>query len=122
MKAVELARLVYETRRKYFLGWRDYVRKIEEIAVKELGEAEVYVFGSIVKGQAHPALSDIDVLIVSSNAPKDNVQRAKIIAKILKELGPFNPFEIHLASPTELEWYKRFVDKLLRVVQTEEAD
>ena len=112
MRAFEMARLVYERRKRYFEDWESYARRIKEIAEEILGEAKVYVFGSIVEGNAHPALSDIDVLIVSPRLPKSNEQRAKIIAEIKRRLGPFNPFEIHLATPGELEWYRRFTSKL----------
>lgn len=115
MRTIEFVKRVYEERKRYFDDWKRYTLKIKEVAMRELGEAEVYVFGSLVEGEVHPALSDIDILIVSSNAALSNDGRAKIIAKIRRELGALNPFEIHLASPKEFEWYRNFVSKLVRV-------
>ena len=65
MRAIDLAKLVYEKRKKFFDNWRYYVEKIKEFAEAELGEVEVYVFSSVVRGEAHPVPSDIDVLMVS---------------------------------------------------------
>ena len=112
MKAVELAKLVYRKRKVYFENWRAYVRRIKEIVEEELGEAEVYVFGSILKGEAHPALSDVDVLVVSRNAPRSNDERARIIARIKRELGELNPFEIHIVTQQEYKWYRKFIDRI----------
>jgi len=42
--------------------WLYYARKIKVPVEKELGEVTVYVFGSVAKGEAHPALSDIDII------------------------------------------------------------
>ena len=112
MRAIELARLVYEKCKEYFDNGRLYAKRIKEIAREALGEAEVYVFGSILRGEAHPMLSDVDILIVSRNAPSDNDERARIMARIKREIGELNPFEIHMATPREYEWYKRFIDRI----------
>ncbi len=42
---------------------------IKEEALKLLSNVKVYVFGSVVEGEAHPLLSDIDVIIISDNMP-----------------------------------------------------
>lgn len=99
---------------KYFKNFKYYARLIKKIAGKELGEVEVFVFGSIVKG-AHTPASDIDVLVVSRNMPRKMIDRAKIKAKIFKRIGIFAPFEIHMVDEKELKWYRRFIDKKIMV-------
>ncbi|MCS7144743.1 MAG: nucleotidyltransferase domain-containing protein [Archaeoglobaceae archaeon] len=100
--------------RIYFEKYMEYAKKIKEIAIELLGNADVFLFGSVVEGKATMA-SDIDVLIVSKNTPKRILDRSKIVAEILKRIDVFAPFEIHLIREEELEWYKRFVKKFLKV-------
>ncbi|MBS7645409.1 HEPN domain-containing protein [Candidatus Bathyarchaeota archaeon] len=109
MRALKLEKRIAEERRRYFDDWMGYAKRIKEVAEKELGEAKVYVFGSLVKNQAHPALSDIDVLIASPNMPDPLDERAKLKARILEAVGPLNPFEIHLANPREHRWYRKYI-------------
>ena len=80
MKAIDLVKLVHEKRKKYFKNWKYHVKIIKGLVKAELGEVRVYAFGSIIRGNAHPALSDIDVLIVSPNVPVSNEERVKIKA------------------------------------------
>ncbi len=110
MDARELSDLVYRRRKAYFENWREHVRRIKEMAESILGPSRVYVFGSIVRGEAHPALSDIDVAIVSDSVPESHLEKARIKAEILDAIGPMNPFELHLLKPKEFEWYRRFMD------------
>ncbi len=116
-RAAKLAKKAYMRRKKYFDNWRYYAKVIKDLAIKELGEVKVIVFGSVVKGDYHPALSDIDVLIVSPNMPESNLERAKIKVRILDRIGKWNPFEIHLVNPKEYEWYRKFIllDKYVEV-------
>ncbi len=65
-------------RKKYFENYMEYAGLIKELAGDLLGNAEVYVFGSVVEGTYIPA-SDIDILIVSENTPKRQSERAKIV-------------------------------------------
>jgi len=99
---------------KYFENYRKYAEKIKAIASKLLKDCKVFVFGSVVEGKALPS-SDIDVLIVSKNTPKKMKERAKIVAEIFRKIGIFSPFEIHLITEEEFEWYKRFVKKFIEV-------
>ncbi len=69
------------------------------------------VFGSIVQNKWGPS-SDIDVLIISQNLPSDFDERAKIRTKIKEKIGPFSPFQIHLATLEEFKgWYQNFIKK-----------
>jgi len=99
---------------KYFENYRKYAKKIKLIASKLLKDCKVFVFGSVVEGKALPS-SDIDVLIVSKNTPKKMKERSKIVAEIFGKIGIFSPFEIHLVTEEEFEWYKRFVKNFIEV-------
>jgi predicted nucleotidyltransferase len=103
---IERARIVRE--------WKVYVERIAK-AAKELMPAEVYVFGSVVKGEATGG-SDVDILIKSSNLPKSNLERAGIKVRIEEMAGlpAYHPFEIHLADDDEMEWYFR-IKELKRI-------
>ncbi|MEM5776822.1 MAG: nucleotidyltransferase domain-containing protein [Candidatus Aenigmatarchaeota archaeon] len=91
--------------------WVKFLPNIKKICLKELKQADFYIFGSFAEGKYLPS-SDIDVLIVSKNMPKKISERSKIKAKIWKNIGIFNPFEFHLVNYEEFEWYKKFVKKL----------
>ena len=99
---------VVNDEKKYFENYIDYAKKIKEIAEREVGGVKVMVFGSVVEGRATPK-SDIDILIVSDRIPKDI--RSRIRTKILKEIGLFSPFEIHIVNRKEFGWYKNFIKK-----------
>ncbi|MFO7966027.1 MAG: nucleotidyltransferase domain-containing protein [Archaeoglobaceae archaeon] len=103
-----------EEERKYFENYMEYAKLIRELAEDLLGNAEVYVFGSIVEGKSTPA-SDIDILVVSENTPKRQSERAKIVGEIIKAIDVFAPFEIHLINYKELEWYEKFIGKKIGV-------
>ena len=108
---VEILKETREPKLKYFQNFKFYCQKIKKEAQKILGEVEVIVFGSIVKGEWSLA-SDIDVLIISKKIPKDFSERAKIRTKIKAKIDPFSPFQIHLATPPEFKgWYKKFLKK-----------
>jgi predicted nucleotidyltransferase len=82
--------------------WRFYSKRVAEAARMLIGPCEVYVFGSIVRGQATGA-SDVDILIVSNRLPKDCKSRGDLKAKMEEEAGLplYHPFEIHLATDEE---------------------
>ncbi len=103
-----------EEERKYFENYMEYAKLIKELAEDLLGNAEVYVFGSVVEGRYTPA-SDIDILIVSENTPHRQSERAKVVGEIIKAIDVFAPFEIHLINYRELNWYERFIGKKIKV-------
>ncbi len=107
MKAVELAKRIYDRRRKYFENLDHYLGVISDRVRKLLPDARVYLFGSVVEGRIHP-LSDIDVAIVSKNAPKKVSEIAKLKLKVLEGFE-FSPFELHILTEEEWEFYKKFV-------------
>jgi len=84
--------------------WRVLARRVAEAARSILGEVQVVVFGSVVKG-GFTASSDIDVLIVSDGMPVGAVGRAELKKSIeeLAGLPAIHPVEIHLATRREVE-------------------
>ncbi len=102
-------------KKQYFKNWQSYCQKIKKNAKEILGEVEVFVFGSVAKNEWEPS-SDIDILIVSKALPKDFEKRAQIRTKIKSQIGPFSPFQIHLASSEEFDnWYKNFIKEKIRI-------
>ena len=100
----ELIKIAKE-RKKYFENYMHYAR-----LVKEAVKGEVFVFGSVIEGK-HTMASDIDLLVVLDSIER----RDEILMKINEVLGEFHPFQIHLVTRKELEWYKMFIKKWRRV-------
>ncbi|MEM0481983.1 MAG: nucleotidyltransferase domain-containing protein [Nitrososphaerota archaeon] len=84
--------------------WRFWAEAIAKAANEVLGPCSVYVFGSVVEGLATGG-SDVDVLIVADNLPRDFRARAEAIAKIeeIAKLPLYHPFQIHLATWDEVK-------------------
>ncbi len=103
-----------EIARKY----REWLPIIAAAVQEVLGEAEIYVFGSVAEGRAVLS-SDIDILIVTDRKEvAKRKKRVEFIAKIEEKAGlPFiHPFEFHLMTEDEFkEWVEVFRPKLLRV-------
>ena len=97
--------------------WRAWVRRIALAAKEVLGECEVYVFGSVAEGRAVGG-SDVDVLIVSKSTPRTNRGRWEVLTRIevLAGLPYYHPYQIHLVTPGEAEWYFRHAKKLIRAI------
>ncbi len=87
-------------------GWRSYLSRIADSIKKVLPDARIYVFGSVIRGEAVGG-SDVDILVVSKNVPNSNIERAKLKRRIeeLSGLPVYHPFEFHLANEEEAEWY-----------------
>ncbi|MET1160332.1 MAG: nucleotidyltransferase domain-containing protein [Thermoprotei archaeon] len=89
-------------------NWREWVYRIALVAKEELGRVEVYVFGSVVEGD-YTGGSDVDVLVVSPNAPDKVSDRSRLKAVIEEKLNLpyYHPFEIHIVKPEEAGIYLR---------------
>ena len=113
-------RLAYlEKVRPYFEDPEGWARRILEAGRRLLGEkCRVFLFGSVVRKEAHPGASDIDVLVVYPGASRRAREMAEITEALLEEAGipPEAPFEIHLASPELLEsWFRPMARELVEV-------
>lgn len=100
------------SRAKIVKEWTAWTPKIAEAAKKNLPEAEVYAFGSIVRGD-NTGGSDIDILVVSEKVPKKALKRAELKVKMedAAKLPLPHPFEIHLVTPEEADRYLRKAGK-----------
>jgi predicted nucleotidyltransferase len=89
---------------KLVRNWLPWTKKIAGAARETLGECQVYVFGSVTKGTTTGA-SDVDILIVCHELPKDEKSRGNAKARLEAEAGLplYHPFEIHLATIEEAQ-------------------
>lgn len=98
--------------------WRTLVYRIAAVVERALPEVEVYVLGSVVRGDCVGG-SDVDVLVISEYVPEKLIERAKLKALIEEKLDLpyYHPFEIHLLRPEEAEHYlERSKGFTLRIV------
>jgi len=94
---------------KYLKNYMKTAKKIKKIVLKYDPEAEVHVFGSVIKGK-YTASSDIDILIISQR--KDLEYKIKI--EILKQTDA--PIEIHFITKQQHnKWYKKFINKTIKI-------
>ncbi|ODR80194.1 nucleotidyltransferase [Haladaptatus sp. W1] len=82
--------------------------------------AELYVFGSTVRGETHGRASDVDVLIVLANdtdrdATADSLR--DIALDVIIEYGP--AVELHILSETTFDRHQREGNPFIRNVVTE---
>lgn len=93
--------------------WKEYATKIAEVTKTILPDSRIYVFGSVIKGEATGG-SDVDILVVSRNIPKSGIERAEIKVKIeeLSNLPLYHPFEFHLVNEEEAKLYFNRVKEL----------
>jgi len=88
------------------------INKVKEI----FDDAEVYLFGSYVKGTFNKFLSDVDILIVSDKIPEKAAERAKVRLKIKEAVRrKFFIFQLHLMKRRDFEVFKKFIDKFIRI-------
>jgi predicted nucleotidyltransferase len=93
---------------------REYIkvaRRVKGIVHSIDPDAKVYVFGSVVRGEA-TALSDIDILVVTKMIER----KYEMMVKVYKAVE--EPVELHIVTEDLLErWYKRFipVEELIEV-------
>lgn len=99
---------------KYFRNPTKYARLIKKEAAKILTDPRVYLFGSVITGDAVPS-SDIDILVVAPDAPLQSAKNAQIKVQLYKKVGDNAPFEIHLVNPTGFAWYEKFIEKKIQV-------
>lgn len=96
--------------------WKTWVDKLASATKRLLPDAEVYVIGSIARGEAI-ASSDVDVLIITSKAPEKPRDIAELKTRIEEEAGlPLHhPIEMHIVNPREGEEYLRKTRTYIRI-------
>lgn len=97
----------------YFLNFKKYTEEIKKILADHLSVFEIYVFGSVVRGDYSPGLSDIDIAIVSEEFA--DRKRKLEIYDILFEKFFDTPFEFHLLTKEIWRFYLRFIDDYVEI-------
>lgn len=80
-------------RLEHLKNYKCVVREVKEKAQKHFGKVDVYVFGSVIKGNP-TASSDIDILIVTNEISLEETYRFKTI--IHKSVDA--PLGLHIVS------------------------
>jgi len=94
---------------EYFMNFKKYATDIKSILREYLSDFEVYVFGSVVRGDYSPGLSDIDLAVVSDDF---KVREKKLeVYDVLFERFFDTPFEFHLLTKDGWNFYLRFIKK-----------
>lgn len=107
--------LIEKTKReeKYFKNYLKYAKLIKKEAQNILGDARVFVFGSILKKDE--IVQDVDILIVSESLSESSA-KTKAQIELGEKIGILSPFEFHFASPDEYNhWWKYFLKKKLEI-------
>ena len=96
-------------RAEYFMNFKKYATDIKSILREYLSDFEVYVFGSVVRGDYSSGLSDIDLAVVSDDF---KVREKKLeVYDVLFERFFDTPFEFHLLTKDRWNFYLRFIKK-----------
>ncbi len=111
---VWLRRESVERRRWYFDNLDRVVNMIRGVLDGLFREYEIYLFGSVAEGD-YTMASDIDILVVSAEVPRQVSRRSEIVSRIYSAVGLDAPLEIHLATPREFQWYRRFMRRYIRL-------
>lgn len=81
----------------------ELLKKVKQLVREVDPKARVYLFGSVVRGEA-TAASDIDILVVTELFAR----RHDMMVKVYKAVE--EPVELHFATEDMLnKWYKRFI-------------
>ena len=102
----------YAERIVYFQNYLEFGEKIKEM-VNEMAKARVFIFGSVVRGDFSPGLSDIDVAIVSDAFENRDLKLA-VLDRLLDEFF-FSPFEFHVLTKKQWRFYSRFIDEFTEI-------
>lgn len=80
-------------------NWETWVGKVANRIAEKFEDAEIYLVGSVGRGEIRKAC-DVDLLVITSNVPEKE-ERKKIEGKIMEELGKPHPLHIHFVSSEE---------------------
>jgi len=104
-----------KNRDKYLNNMDYYLKIIKGFFKKELGDVEIFLFGSFLRDDFGPN-SDVDILVISKNAPENSYGKAKLVAKLKERIGFVNPFEFHIVTPRIYnEWYSFFIKEKKKI-------
>ncbi|MEM4970737.1 MAG: nucleotidyltransferase domain-containing protein [Sulfolobales archaeon] len=93
-------------RAKLLSEWRLWVPRIAKVVKEVIPDAEIYVVGSVVRGDSVGG-SDVDILVASEYTPEKNMEIARLKAAIEDKLSLpyYHPFEIHILKPGEARYF-----------------
>jgi len=97
--------------------WREYALKVAKAARDVLGDVRVYVIGGVAEGKT-TVLSDIDILIVAENIPRDKKRLyVEILERAIDAYGlPWDaPVELHIVEERDLERYMKCLGKKVEI-------
>ncbi|AWR98541.1 nucleotidyltransferase domain-containing protein [Metallosphaera hakonensis] len=101
-------------REEAFSRLGEYLGQIKEMVRSKDQSAEVFLFGSVARGNFKPD-SDIDVLVISDVLGADLKSKVETIEEVMESIKN-SIFEIHVISRAEYEnWYKKFIDVMIKV-------
>ena len=88
--------------------WEAWVPKVAEALRRRFRDAEVYLVGSVARGELHAA-HDVDILVVTRTPPKSRKEEKRLHEEIRRELRltKQHPVDIHFARPEEKEHWLR---------------
>lgn len=92
---------------KYFQNFVECAKEIKRVLAGILSDYKVYVFGSVVRGDYSPGLSDIDIAIVSDEF--ENREKKLEVYDLLFEKFFDTPFEFHLLTMKRWKFYLNFI-------------
>lgn len=96
-----------------FQKFKECAEEIKKVLSNHLSNFEIYVFGSVVRGDYSIGLSDIDVAIISDEFV--NREKRLEVYDILFEKFFESPFEFHLLTEERWKFYLKFIDRFIKV-------
>jgi len=98
----------------YFKNPDKFAREMKETISKLISHFEIYIFGSVIRGDYSPGLSDIDVAIVSNEF--ENREKKLQIYDLLFDRYFNSPFEFHLLTEKQWKFYRKFIGDDLKKI------
>jgi len=68
-----------ERREAIFENYERYVMEIKEIAKRYFGDVKVYIFGSVVRGDYHVMLSNIDIAVITDYKNRERILKFEVL-------------------------------------------
>ena len=108
-------------RLRALMSWRRNLEKLYRAVKAVVPDAKVYIFGGAAENRL-TAVSDIDVLVVTRNPPKDAIEYGKVAARIKEELEKQGMemsylYEIHVVDK---ERARKYLARAKKVIDVEE--
>ena len=92
----------------YFKNFMEVGKEIKRLVCKTV-HARVFIFGSVVRKEYSPGLSDIDIAVVSDEF-KDREKKLMIYDMLFDKYFD-SPIEFHLLTEKQWEFFLRFIGR-----------